>query len=193
MLSFLEYPTVIKINDKETGFRTHFLYYIKACEVLEDEDILEKDKIELLYKILSTSPLSEFQEKLDFVMAYFQMFEEKKKAKSDKVFDIVEDREYIYGAFYQAYKIDLDSANLTTGQFLALLKSLPADTRFSEIIKIRTMKLPTGKGTEQQRTEILKAKQSVALKKNKNDISRQWAEFGAMIKAMSKTKGDKEK
>ena len=186
MQTFLNYQSTIKLDNGEViPYANHFLAYIRACEVLSDETLLDTDKINILYKLLSKAEIKDKGERVQFVLKYFKLFENT-EGGSEKLFDIEQDRELLYGAFFQAYGLNLDTADITTGQFLALLRSLPSETRFAEVVKIRGMKLPVGKGTEKQREEILRAKRSVALKGNKgNDTARAWQEFGALVKAWS--------
>lgn len=185
MMNFLNYPHTIKLdNGEEIPYTDHFLAYIRACEILGDETLLDKDKIDLLYRLLSKAEIKDKGERVQFVLRYFKLFENT-EGSAEKLFDIDQDKELLYGAFFQAYGLNLDTADITTGQFLALLRSLPSETRFAEVVKIRGMKLPVGKGTEKQREEIMRAKRSVALKGGKTDTARAWQEFGALVKAWS--------
>lgn len=47
------------------------------------------------------------------------------------------DSDYIYGAFYQTYHIDLAETSMHWHKFMALFRALPDDTQFSQIISIR--------------------------------------------------------
>ena len=86
----------------------------------------------------------------------------KEKAK----YSIKEDAEYIYASFMQAYNIDLfqSQGKLHWYKFQALLDGLPGDTKFKEVIEIRTMELPKGKGSDKHRKDIEKLKDYYKLK-----------------------------
>lgn len=86
--------------------------------------------------------------------------------EEEQIYSIKQDAEYIYASFYQDYGIDLFEmqGKLHWLKFKALLGGLRADTKFKEILDIRTMELPTGKGTEKQRNQIKKAKELYRLK-----------------------------
>lgn len=83
-----------------------------------------------------------------------------------KVYDLKQDAQYIYASFMQDYGMDLFEyhGKLHWYKFQALLSGLSDETKFKKVIEIRTMKLPTGKGTSNQREEIKKMKKIYALK-----------------------------
>ena len=83
-----------------------------------------------------------------------------------KIYDLVQDAQYIYASFMQDYGMDLfeQHGKLHWYKFQALLNGLSDETKFKKVIEIRTMKLPTGKGTSNQREEIKKMKKIYALK-----------------------------
>lgn len=86
--------------------------------------------------------------------------------KDKNPFSIKEDAEYIYASFYQDYGIDLfeQQGKLHWEKFKALLGGLRKDTKFKEVVEIRTMELPTGKGTQKQRENIKKLQEHYKLK-----------------------------
>lgn len=86
--------------------------------------------------------------------------------KEEKVYSIKQDAAYIYASFYQDYGIDLYEmqGKLHWEKFKALLSGLKQDTKFKEVINIRTMELPTGKGSEKQRKNIIELQEYYALK-----------------------------
>lgn len=65
-----------------------------------------------------------------------------------RAIDYVQDGEYIYASFMQAYGIDLTVTELHWWQFKALLTGLPKDSKMAEIIGYRTYK-KSGKKPEQ--------------------------------------------
>jgi hypothetical protein len=58
------------------------------------------------------------------------------------VIDLQKDWQYIYAGFQQAYGINLFKDDLHYLEFVALLNSLPGNTRMSQIIDIRTKPIP---------------------------------------------------
>ena len=85
---------------------------------------------------------------------------------SKKSFDFVQDAELIYSAFMQSYHIDLieQQGKLHWLKFLALFSSLPSNTKFSEVIKIRMQPVPKAtKYNQEERMALIEAKKNVAL------------------------------
>jgi hypothetical protein len=82
------------------------------------------------------------------------------------MYSLSEDVEYIYASFMQDYGMDLFElqGKLHWSKFQSLLAGLRDDTKFKKVLEIRGMELPTGKGTEKQKKEILAAKKAYALK-----------------------------
>ena len=68
----------------------------------------------------------------------------------ERLFSLKYDAEYIYSSFMQAYGIDLiDAQNaLHWKKFNALLNGLPSDTKFVEVLKIRSYKPQKGDSTK---------------------------------------------
>lgn len=88
------------------------------------------------------------------------------QSENKRSFSFKQDAEYIYAGFMQCYNIDLheEQGKLDWRKFIALMNGLSTDTRFAEIIDIRTRPLPTGKGTGKQREELLRLKNLYALR-----------------------------
>lgn len=72
-------------------------------------------------------------------------------------YSLTQDADYIYASFLQDYNIDLlDSrGKMHWYKFRALLESLRDDTTIKTIIGIRQAELPSGKGTEKERNELI--------------------------------------
>lgn len=56
----------------------------------------------------------------------------------ERAVDLALDGDYVVGAFQQAYGIDLTEGDMHWHRFLALLRSLPSDTKLMEIASYRT-------------------------------------------------------
>lgn len=88
-------------------------------------------------------------------------------------YDFEQDADYIFSSFYMDYKIDLIEAQeekaLHWDKFNALLSGLSEGTKFREVIKIRKMDVPE-KATLEEKEEIYKAKEAVALKSDRKQI-----------------------
>lgn len=86
---------------------------------------------------------------------------------TERLFSLKYDAEYIYSSFLQAYGIDLIDAqnSLHWKKFNALLNGLPSDTKFSEVLKIRSYKPQKG-DSKQYKESMRKLKKEYALPKD---------------------------
>lgn len=127
---------------------------------LDDYDIAKKE--EIFYSIFKETIGKEAEDAQPVDIEGNPMPEEKK----EEVYSIKQDAEAIFASFYQDYGIDLIEmqGKLHWYKFRAMLAGLRPDTHFKEIINIRTMELPKGKGTEKQRKQMLELKRIYALK-----------------------------
>ena len=81
-----------------------------------------------------------------------------------RLFSLKYDAEYIYASFLQAYGIDLIDAqnSLHWKKFNALLNGLPSDTKFAEVLKIRSYKPQKG-DSKQYKESMRELKKEYAL------------------------------
>ena len=84
-------------------------------------------------------------------------------------YDLKKDAKLIYVSFKQAYGIDLlaEQGKLDWRLFKIYLHELPDETRFKQVVNIRTQKLPTGKGVQKERERVIKLKRLYALPEEK--------------------------
>ena len=94
------------------------------------------------------------------------LFGKQSGGKGKKSFDFIQDSPLIYAAFRQAYNIDLfqELGKLHWWAFSALLHALPDNTRFQQIVRIRTMDVPKAtKHNAQERANIIRLKNTYRL------------------------------
>lgn len=144
------------LNDKQLDDITQIetgLYMLLGVEL--DYPINKKE--EIFYQIFYETIGKEVEENIPVDIEGNPM----PAKKEEKVYSIKQDAPYIYASFYQDYGIDLYEmqGKLHWEKFKALLEGLRPDTKFKEIVNIRTMELPTGKGTEKQRKHIRELKE----------------------------------
>lgn len=86
-------------------------------------------------------------------------------AKSQKNYDLAHDATYIYSSFKQAYGMNLfeQQGKLDWREFKVLLRDLPDETKFKQVIDIRTRSYPKGKGMGEERRKLKELKRTFAL------------------------------
>lgn len=159
-----------KLPTEYQGYKinTDFRIGIKLCNLFEDSDLEEEDKlddaIDILWGAGVPTCLSDdggFIVDYNLVIETIQWFlsggndsanqrdKQKEQAISSKdiAYDFSIDADYIFAAYYQQYHIDLSEVDMHWFKFLALFKALK-DTVFNRIQEIRTQDLsdiPAGK------------------------------------------------
>ena len=159
---FTPLPYEITVKGRKYRLTPSFDNVLSMYEAIEGLDELDKPEI-MLHYLLEKPPKQPSIELLKAVMDV--LFKPSKGG--EKSFDYVQDSELIYAAFYQAYGLDLieEQGKLHWWKFSSLLNGLPSNTRFSEIVSIRTRPIPAPtKYNEQERQNLMKLKREYALK-----------------------------
>lgn len=175
----LAYPLTetVEIDGKTYKLNMSFDNVLRLIDMLNDKQLNDITQIETgLYMLLGVEldyPINK-KEEIFYQIFYETIGKEVEEnipvdiegnpmpaKKEEKVYSIKQDAPYIYASFYQDYGIDLYEmqGKLHWEKFKALLEGLRPDTKFKEIVNIRTMELPTGKGTEKQRKHIRELKE----------------------------------
>ena len=165
---------------------------LKVVELINDDDIEELYKPFLAIQILTGVDFTQALTSEQATAIFKMIFEEhiriipakdtapvldlagnpiKSKIRSrsqseggDRLFSLKYDAEYIYSSFLQAYGIDLIDAqnSLHWKKFNALLNDLPSDTKFAEVLKIRSYKPQKG-DSKQYKKNMRELKKEYAL------------------------------
>lgn len=187
----LAYPLdeTIEIDGKEYQLNLSFDNVLRLFDMLNDKELMDYEQIILGLEMLIGTDLPEYDiEKKEEI--FHQIFteiiakDEEEEVEYDlegnpmpksngdegeeeeRVYSIKQDAPYIFASFYQDYGIDLFEmqGKLHWVKFKALLAGLRPDTKFKEVVGIRTMELPSGKGTEKERERVRELKRIYRLK-----------------------------
>lgn len=162
MKLYNQLPQDIDADGKVYKINPSFDRVLEAFDILKN-DWDEAEKVNYLcFLLIQGRP----KNKLAALQKVFEVLIEPAR-EGRKAFDFEQDIAYIYAAFRQAYGIDLfeERDRLHWWAFCALLKSLPADTKLSEIVDIRLRPLPAPtKWNGAERSELARQKATFALK-----------------------------
>lgn len=147
----------VRYKGRRYNLRPSFDRVIAAYKILEDErfTVSEQTDIALSYLVDGKYPIDR-----GLLSAIFNALQTLPKTGGDDdeaCVDFDYDAPYIYASFMQAYGIDLyDQRGILHWQkFAALFASLPDDTKISEIMRIRTRKVPPANGKNSKEIEAL--------------------------------------
>ena len=161
-------PYTIDYQGRQYKLTPAFDNVLNMYEVLEDADLFER--IDLMFYYLTDGTCPRDPLLLERIIAL--LFPKEKLGDQQKSFDFLQDGEYIYAAFMQAYGVDLvaEQGKLHWWKFNALLKGLPSNTRFMEIVDIRTKELPPpNKFNAKERQQLMRLKMQFALKMSEEE------------------------
>lgn len=182
---FEELPTSIEYMGKTFNVDMSFDNIIRVEAIKQDETLFMAEKIESIFECLfDIEPIEDYEVMSEMIeVATLKLIQKQDEEESivydlsgnpmpkveeanGKSFDLLQDMEYIYSSFMLDYKIDLfeERGRMHWWKFTALLDGLSESTRLSQVIRIRTMDLPTGKGTQKDKERIMRLKRKYKLK-----------------------------
>lgn len=131
--------------------------------LMQDEEFSGLEKASLALNLLYREPVPDFQAAWDGLLWYHHKGmepQEEKKCKqgnpSAVLYDFEQDAGYIYTAFWQVYRIDLQAVPLHWWTFRELLLHLPDTCMMGKIMRIRGADLSKMKGTEKKYYQKMK-------------------------------------
>ena len=153
-------PTTINIDNKEyeinSDFRTSILFEL----LMQDSSVDDGDKLIMTLNLYyqEIPPKQYWKEATEKILWFYRCGKDfiaskgKGKDKSDiKIYSFEHDDDYIYAAFMDQYRIDLqDIKELHWWKFKAMFKSLKEDNKIVEIMGYRSMDLSKVKDREQK-------------------------------------------
>ena len=140
--------------------RTDFRESIKFELLMQDSKITEKEKIMLALKLYycDISKIKDIKLAINEILWFYRCGKEIQQQKENKkdeakaakqIYSYEFDDEYIYSAFMEQYKIDLNSIKyLHWWKFKALFNSLNESTQFVKIMGYRAMNISKIKDKE---------------------------------------------
>ena len=163
---------------------------MRYFDLLEDKELQDAEKVLLgINVLLGVSFLSDFGKTYEIFNTLHNTFfgpeessvkldragnplpVQKKENEEEKVYSLKHDAEYIYASFRQAYGMDLldEKGKLHWFKFKALLAGLPEDTKFSQVVDIRTRELPKGRHSSEEKKALKKLKELYALPEDEDE------------------------
>ncbi len=162
-----------QITPNGLKIRTDFRESIKFELLMQDKNISEKDKIAFALELYyyNISEIKDIKEAINDILWFYKGGEileeasqnENREEKAKQIYSYEFDDKYIYSAFLEQYKIDLNSIKyLHWWKFKALFNGLNEKTKIVEIMGYRAMNLSKIKDKE-MRQHYKKMQQIYAL------------------------------
>ena len=174
-------PNTVEIDDEKyeinSDFRTSILFEL----LMQDDELSDEEKIatalELYYP--NIPPYDKWNEAINKILWFYRGGKDIELSKgkgqgrsSIQIYSFNYDDDYIYAAFLDQYRIDLqDIEYLHWWKFKAMFKALKEDNEIVKIMGYRSMDLSKIKDKE-QREHYKKLKKMYEIPKNKNEIEK---------------------
>ena len=148
-------PKTITVSGNSFNIKTDFREWIKFGKLLESNCTYN----DLKYLLEETDYIFDFDELNEMLLQFKEFYVNENSTPNviggsrEKLIDYVEDGEFIYASFLQAYGIDLVDAKMHWHKFKALLISLPGDTKMAQIMQHRGYE-ESNKSTKQEYKEL---------------------------------------
>ena len=149
-------------TDSDLRIRTDFRESIKFELLMQDKTIEDDKKIRMILNLYYYNPenIEDVKKALEEIVWFYKggdKIENKISGRNEnnnkkQIYSYEFDAEYIYSAFMQQYKIDLNSIKyLHWWKFRALFTNLSEDVLFSKIMQYRAVELSSIKDKEMKK------------------------------------------
>ena len=182
----MNYPTKVKIEDKEYPINTDFRVAIECDNIAKYDDIGTYEKaLAIIYKLFGDKGLDDKQnhEKLlelgqKYLLCGKEITDADKKEEEDM--DYIQDMDYIEASFMSDYHIDLSQTEMHWWKFYNLISGLSNSEMGNCCVLNRIRNLRTYDTSQvkdiKEKTKIEEAKRQVALKKKEKKLSKEQME-----------------
>lgn len=151
------FPETVEVDGDEYTIWTDFRYALLFSLMMDDPDLADEEKVvqalELFYPVIS----DDIGAALQAVMDFFKCGKPERKTAGNAsgksggwVYSFEHDDSYIYSAFMQQYRIDLNDVDMHWWKFKALFEALSPDTLFKQIVKYRAVEINSEMAQEEK-------------------------------------------
>lgn len=159
MKLYEKYPDSIVYNGKTVRLNLGYKNVLRMIDTLSRDNLTIEARNYLALKCICRRP------KIGMLPEVKKMLFPQQGGSGERITDYEQDADLIISAFRQVYNIDLVKENINWFLFGALLSSLPASTRYSEVLSIRAKPIPNPtKYNAEERNALISAKAAYALK-----------------------------
>lgn len=171
----MDYPKYVEVNGKKYKINTDFRYAIECNRIATDETIGNFERVlAIIYTLFGEEGLNnqdDYEKLLEMAKKYLLCGKEFNNKNEEPDMDYIEDYDYITASFQSDYSINLDEEEMHWWKFYKLMNGLSNSELgncciLNRIRNLRNFDLKNI-NDEKEKNKIIKAKEEVALKKNK--------------------------
>lgn len=175
---YLNNPEYVKVGEKKYKINTDFRIAIECNKIAQDKEISDTERaMAIIYKLYGDEGLDnpdDYQKLLELGMKYLSLGKEV-KSDGEPDMDFEQDMDYIWTSFMSDYGMDISKENMHWWTFMNLMNGLSNSELgdccvLNKIRNLRNYDVSQIKDAK-TREKILKAKESVSLKKKQPTLT----------------------
>lgn len=166
-------PQAVVIDSKAVSINTDFRVCLRIIQALEDERLMEHEKLTVLLTLLYPEPPKNTALAIEQGLKFLNLGEDMNagKAHQPAVYSLNKDSSYIYTAFKSTFNIDLNSVeDLHWWKFRSLFADLSKDCFFNTLISLRSRQR-TGKLTDSEKEFVRRNPELLSLSEPKQSTA----------------------
>ena len=134
-------PLYAEVNGNSYKVNTDYRIVLAYLRLMKkDMDDAEKTAYAISLFFGDEIRMNDLKDLLEWIPWFLSKGEAQEDEKEEKLFDLIEDSNRIYAAFWQTYGINLKKIKMHWWTFSILLEGLPSGTHLSDVINIRARK-----------------------------------------------------
>lgn len=175
------YPEYVQVGDKKYKINTSYKTAIQCNAIAEDDNINDIERaLAIIYKLFGEEALEDVENRetlLEKAKKYLSCgVDNVNQSNEPRDMDFIEDMPYIKASFMSDYHIDLNKIDMHFWEFYELINGLSNSEMgnccvLNRVRNLRNFNLAEIKDSK-EREKIRKAKNSVALKRNKKKATK---------------------
>ena len=149
-------PDSVMIDGAAVKINTDFRVCLKAIQALEDETLMDHEKLSVLIMLLYPEPPDNTASAISQGLKFLNLGKEAAAAKLNQpqVYSLEKDSSYIYTAFKSSFNIDLNDVEyLHWWKFRSLFADLDKDCFFNTLVSLRSRQ-QSGKLTDSEKDYV---------------------------------------
>jgi hypothetical protein len=146
----------VEIDGKEYELNTDYEAALYTILAFEDNDLAQGEKVDLMLDNLFFEMPENLQEAAEKAQWFLNGGKESIDTDTERrLFSFSQDSSFIYSAFNQTHRIDLQEENIHWWKFLSLFMDLGQDTTYCQLVGLRS-RFYAGSCTEEEKEHIAK-------------------------------------
>ena len=164
-------PDTITVDGKSYLVNTDFRVWLSFSVAIDNDELTVNDIAKLFVNDLANIFITSQE---SFIKAIMQFLSNPNNiprcsGNDERIIDYLEDSEFIYASFMEAYGIDLCTVNMHWHQFKALFIGLPDNSKYKQILAMRCADLKDKRKPEEIARENKRAWALPLSKKEKEE------------------------